>query len=92
MNWENEDYLEQVRLWILKMIDENIKKKKEKILKEIEKLEKEKKFDDEKYYLIKWEVDYADEFEYPIFSLYSWKEMNKLWNSLGYLWENDDVS
>ena len=69
---------------------------KENILNEIEetklKIKKNKKFKDDKYYLIKWSVDYADEFYYPIFSLYSWKEMNKLWDNLDELEENEEVN
>ena len=63
-----------------------------KIEKKIKWLEKNKKFKEDKYYLIKWEVDYADEFGYPIFSLYSWVDMNKLWKNLNYLSENDEIS
>ena len=49
--------------------------------KETEKLiknELDEKFEDDKYYLLISREDYADEFYYPIISLYKWKEIKEV--------------
>lgn len=88
--------IEKEKLEELEEKNKKIKETKEKKNKIIENEKKEKTFDDNELYLINKTVDYADEFDYTIFSITDGKKLNKaisriVWNITVSFWTNEEI-